>query len=506
MLPALLLWLSLSLSSAFVTPSSTRTTSRKVSLHSFNNNNNNNQDGSKSFSSSIRQRTNQIRKANANANTYGRRDVPDNDTTSSSYYNRYRGNSGVNGQANRINENVYDIPRQPVNNNNRVNDNYNNNNNYNRFNNNNNMNDNAYDIPRNNRNVMSSSRQTNANFVRQGGVSTQVRQRQRIMNTNTPLRELQDDYMENDNNYDYLQEETPGGYTVKQRLREEVENPFRKVRLALFGFSTISASVALYFSSLSTIKSYVGGYSDAPPLTTCWQNDAINLGAVLLSAFLVQRDLQAGDKNLQRIQTGGQLAALPVEPMSPVFNYGTFTLADYRRQARVLICAGGESYLRRLALSLTSDQLSDTNILPQRLAESDVLVVPVLLRPDGNYGYVVSRETKAFWNRLQSFDLYDETFRPELGRNFDITRAQEIIAFPRNAPQWQDVLDSEIDTAASQGFDVFNQGITLTIKKNGKILRRATGLPPWGELIATLEVADGSRFGMPGDSQIYGGR
>lgn len=34
--------------------------------------------------------------------------------------------------------------------------------------------------------------------------------------------------------------------------------------------------------------------------------------------------------------------------------------------------------------------------------------------------------------------------------------------------------------------------------------RRATGLPPYGDFIGAMEVADGSRFGMPGDSEIYG--
>lgn len=41
-----------------------------------------------------------------------------------------------------------------------------------------------------------------------------------------------------------------GGFTTKQRLREEIESPFRKVRLAFFAFSAASASVALYFSAL----------------------------------------------------------------------------------------------------------------------------------------------------------------------------------------------------------------------------------------------------------------
>lgn len=44
-----------------------------------------------------------------------------------------------------------------------------------------------------------------------------------------------------------------GGFTTKQRLREEIESPFRKVRLAFFSFSAVSAFVALYFSALVSV-------------------------------------------------------------------------------------------------------------------------------------------------------------------------------------------------------------------------------------------------------------
>ena len=100
--------------------------------------------------------------------------------------------------------------------------------------------------------------------------------------------------------------------------------------------------------------------------------------------------------------------------------------------------------------------------------------------------------------------IYNEPVEGQ-DRNFDITRADSIIAYPKGTRQWADYLQSEIDTAAGQGFDVLDKGITLIVKKNGRILRRVTGLPPWGDLVNTMEVIDGSRFGMPGDSEKYGG-
>ena len=50
-----------------------------------------------------------------------------------------------------------------------------------------------------------------------------------------------------------------GGYTAKQRMREEIESPFRKVRLIFFGASTGSALLALYFSILNVAKAATGG-------------------------------------------------------------------------------------------------------------------------------------------------------------------------------------------------------------------------------------------------------
>jgi hypothetical protein len=274
---------------------------------------------------------------------------------------------------------------------------------------------------------------------------------------------------------------------VKQRLREEVESPFRTVRLFFFGSSTGSAFVALYFSLLSLLKSYVGGYSDAPPLSEALQNVGINVAALVVCGFLTYRDWQAGEVNLKRIAKGGQLAKLVVT--NPETNAPT-PLADYRRKQRILICAGGKDYVNSVCRSLNADQLSDENTIPQSLYSSEVVVVPVLLQGDGTQ----VGDTTTCWK---------ETSPTEMDRNFDLSRSNQVVAFPRGNAQWADYLESEVETAKSQGFDVLNKGFIIVVKKNGKILRRATGLPPWGDLVGTMEVMDGSKFGMPGDDAKY---
>ena len=281
-----------------------------------------------------------------------------------------------------------------------------------------------------------------------------------------------------------------GGYTAKQRLREEVESPFRTVRLFFFGSSTGSALTALYFSLLSAIKAYAGGFPDAPPLEEALQSCGINVAAAIVCGVLTYRDWKAGDANLARIAKGGALAKLIVTPADT--SQKAVTLADYRRNSRVLIAAGGKDYINDLCLSLNADQLEDTNTIPTGLAASDVVVIPVLLKGDGTQ----VGDSMTCWQAT--------TPDAEKDRNFDIARANQVVAFPRGNAAWAEYLKSEVETATKQGFDVLSKGFTITVKKNGRILRRATGLPPWNELIDTMEVLDGSKFGMPGDDEKYG--
>ena len=265
----------------------------------------------------------------------------------------------------------------------------------------------------------------------------------------------------NGNNNDPSIAEKLGGFTVKQRLREEVESPFRKVRLAFFSFSAASASVALYFSALAALKANIGGYADAIPLEDALQTCAINAAGVVGLGALAISEANAGQANLERIAKGGLLARLEVEPASSSSgggNPGRRALGDYRRASRVVIAAGGAGYVSRLAMSLCSDQLSDANTIPSALAGVDTIVVPVLL--DGKCQAVDARHA---WRNAT----------PGPGdRNFDASRADEIVAFPAGFASWNQYLKSDVETARKQGFDVLEKGITITVKKNGRILRR----------------------------------
>lgn len=293
-------------------------------------------------------------------------------------------------------------------------------------------------------------------------------------------------------------EELFGGFTAKQRLREEIESPFRKVRVFFFGASAASALLALYFSLISTGKALAGGWPDAPPLEDALTNVGVNVIALAVCAGITLNDLKAGEARLTRIKKGGELAKLTVAPAKALNANQRVSLAEYRRGSRVLICAGDAAYINELCRSLCADQRKDFNTLPAELEKCDVVVVPVLLEGDAkSKGMPRIGDAAACWR--QTTPTESEAV------SFDVSRADGVVAFPVGPMAWADYLDSEVGTAQSQGFDVLGKGLTITVKKNGRILRRATGQPQWDGLIGTMEVMDGSKFGMPGDSEKYGG-
>lgn len=298
-----------------------------------------------------------------------------------------------------------------------------------------------------------------------------------------------DDGGRSDDDNDQFLAEKFGGYTAKQRLREEIESPFRNVRLFFFGSSAGSAFVALYFSALATLKAGMGGYADAAPLDESLRNVGINSAGVVVCAALALREWRAGERNLKRIAKGGALAALGLTTAS---TNERRTVADYRRGSRVLLAVGGDEYVRAVARSLNAEG----NRSPEAVAGADLLVVPVVLEGDDAADLRVG-DARTVWRTTEQVEGVDH--------DLDVTRSDAVVAFPIGTRDWDDYLESELEQATKQGFDCLTKGFTITVKKNGKILRRTTGLPRWDELVGAMEVLDGSKFGMPGDSEKYGG-
>lgn len=84
------------------------------------------------------------------------------------------------------------------------------------------------------------------------------------------------------------------------------------LRLVLFGFFVISASIASLIATTQTIGALAGA-PNAMPLQETASSLAIDLGAAALFAFLFSRDKAAQDKQIARIAREEKLGALQLE-------------------------------------------------------------------------------------------------------------------------------------------------------------------------------------------------
>ncbi|KAG8457084.1 hypothetical protein KFE25_009844 [Diacronema lutheri] len=273
-------------------------------------------------------------------------------------------------------------------------------------------------------------------------------------------------------------------WTAKQLMREEIESPFRKPRQTIAAFSAFSASVALLVSGSRSASCVLGGVC-VQPLAELLPNVAIDAGVIAFAAVSLWTDSRAQASKLRRIARGAELANLQLSAVSSSGGTGAegaaegvptranVAVKDFRKARRVVIVAGGASVYERVIASASSHAAE--------LRDGEIVVVPVLLRegapadklvePSGCTGGVDA--AAAPWGD-----------------------AAGVFYTPRGPESWGRWLAAEVQTAVSQGFDVHGSGITIAVKKSGKVGKRSTSVPSWPALVGMLRLAD-ANFGMP---------
>ncbi|KAG5192630.1 hypothetical protein JKP88DRAFT_271111 [Tribonema minus] len=230
----------------------------------------------------------------------------------------------------------------------------------------------------------------------------------------------------------------------KMRLREEVENPFRKVRLFFLYSFVASGTVGFLIAALRTIA-LTQGIDQGQAFPELAQNIGIDLAAIIGSALLIKRDLAAQNSRLVRMEIGAKLAGLKVRTQVES-EEATIPLSAFRRQRgrdkRVAIVVGGAD---AVAASLsTAIPYSD------ELDRADIVLVPL--------------------SQLEE------------------AVGQKHVALPVMLNSWQEWVDTEVATATGQGFDVLRDGFAVILKKNGRVGTRSKGCPPWNVLVGDVQA------------------
>lgn len=233
-------------------------------------------------------------------------------------------------------------------------------------------------------------------------------------------------------------------YSRKIRLREEVESPFSKVRFFIYLTLAAGALTSLAVSAARIAAALSGVNQDL--LQESAVNAAVDVGGLALIAFLLKRDMDAKDSRLKRASKGAELAKLKIRCSRRLLgddDASTFTtsLSSLRRgrgiEKRVVIAAAGREKMSAI--------LKDASELEESLSFSDLVVVPVVL---------------------------PQAQPPSVDDNYQMP---ECVAFP-SGDGWKAMIDDEIREARNQGVDVESEGISIILKKNGRVGQRTKGV------------------------------
>lgn len=260
-------------------------------------------------------------------------------------------------------------------------------------------------------------------------------------------------------------------YSQKQLLKEETEAPFRKIRFFTYLSIALGAGVGSLVSFTGLLASSVKGISNGGDDL---YNLGINLGLIAITAVLWNRDIKSQDALLDRIQKGGKLAGLKVR-LNEVDGPLVVKLADLRRdrgiEKRVVIVAAPQELLSSSLESAVKQSAS--------LAANDLLMVPLQIER--------SDERSAYTLRIPAVSDID------ILTGEGSTRAQfdSVVALPSGIDAWNDAMRAELSVAIKQQPEVLNRGITIVIKKNGKVGTRRFGVPIWESIVDDVEARRG---------------
>jgi Low psii accumulation1 / Rep27 len=257
----------------------------------------------------------------------------------------------------------------------------------------------------------------------------------------------------------YMVNETQHKYSTEIRLREEAESPFRRVRFFLYASLAAGAATSLVVSA-ARIAAALGGRVNEELLQESVINTAIDIGGLALIAFLFQQDVDAQESRLKRASKGADLARLKIRGRKSLLGTAeddstTFTtsLSALRRgrgiEKRVIIAAAGKDKIDEI--------MKEARALQDSLCRNDLLVVPVVLPP-----------------------ATAPTVEGEL---------PECMALPVG-DEWKSVINDEASEARKQGVDVEKEGISIVLKKNGRVGTRTKGVflrNMVGEVVARRE-------------------
>jgi len=261
------------------------------------------------------------------------------------------------------------------------------------------------------------------------------------------------------------------------KLKAEASAPFRLFRQFVFGGAVGAGGLGF----VATCPQLIKAVTDEDRTQTL-TNLAIDFGAIAIGGYLWKVDTDKGKEKIEQFaglqkklvnqlspdaatEQETLIGMLPVEIIFSLSDENVTRIIPLNElgnkgEQNVVIVAGKFDFLR--------DSIIGARAEGDRLfTASQTYIIPFCTDEGDQPG---SKPVKGFG-----------TPRPGL-------LTAPYIGKPQQPDVWRRILETEFKLAEAQGSkQIRDQGMVLVINRNGKVVRRGVGIPPWDKLVETIK-------------------
>ena len=271
----------------------------------------------------------------------------------------------------------------------------------------------------------------------------------------------------------------------RAKLRAEAAEPFRFLKLFLFGSLASGAAVGLVIILSRLVLALKGGgggdstaAEDVPDLVETVKNLGINSTALIVLGLLLKNELKGRDATLQQAEREEELGRLQVQLKK---DENAVPLSRLRSLYRVFVVAGSESHV--------FETMANLEKFREKFVANKILVCTVTMlendgKPTGD-GDAMAMDL-SFGSRSKRTKKSSSEFDSQILSFVDAKERWRIQA--KDQAAWRRWIINQIEV---DGFDPLVRDVFFAIAKNGTLWKSGAGVPNWMKLLEELPE-DGS--------------
>jgi len=260
------------------------------------------------------------------------------------------------------------------------------------------------------------------------------------------------------------------GSSTMVSLRAEAQEPFRFLKLYLFGGLASGAGLGLFIIGTRLIKALQGG-EDAPDVQETVTNLGINIVGLIAFGLLLKSELAAREQIIKKVEREEELGRLSVTLGDGMKNV---LFSRLRGSYRVFIVAGSDGHILQTLESL--ERFKD------KLKENKIVVLTVNMNEDA-----ASENDLPFGQRRRKAKTSKTTELSASATAMLLGGDKKLKLSPVDESAWRRWIVNQIE---SSGFDPTVRDVFFSVAKNGTLWKSGAGIPNWMRLFEELPTED----------------